>query len=147
MLLINSYVAASDIEGVGVFAVEPIKSGALIWRLEPWLDRLIGLSTVDIYPAHFKQFLERYAYQLEGYEDLLVLEGDNGRFMNHSETPNTSYREIVKGYALQDIAAGEELTCDYAEFDPAFRASRSFVDQANGKLGQAVAKNLMRKCH
>jgi SET domain-containing protein len=41
MLLISTYVAASDIEGVGVFAATPIKKGSLIWQLNTDFDRLI----------------------------------------------------------------------------------------------------------
>ena len=39
MMLIRTYVAASAIEGVGMFAAEPIARGASIWRLEPDFDR------------------------------------------------------------------------------------------------------------
>jgi SET domain-containing protein len=134
MLLINSFIAKSEIEGVGVFAADPIKTGELIWRLDPTFDRFIEVSSLNFYPPHFKGFLARYAYQLEGYEDLLVLEVDNGRFMNHSDTPNTQYQEIIRGYARVDIAAGEELTCNYAEFDPVFRSTRSFTLLPNGSL-------------
>lgn len=133
MLLINTYVAKSDIEGVGVFTVEPVKAGELIWRLDPSFDRLVHTSSLDTYPEHFRLFFDRYAYQLEGYGDMLVLEVDNGRFMNHSEVPNTQYTEVVRGYALHDIAAGIELTCNYAEFDPMFRSKPSFPELAHGQ--------------
>ena len=51
---------------------------------------------------------------------MVVLDSDNGRFMNHTLTPNTDFRIFDKGYALFDIAQGEELTCNYHEFDPNF---------------------------
>ncbi|RUU09259.1 SET domain-containing protein-lysine N-methyltransferase, partial [Mesorhizobium sp. M7A.T.Ca.TU.009.01.3.2] len=38
MMLIRTYVTASAIEGVGVFAAEPIGKGASIWRLDPDFD-------------------------------------------------------------------------------------------------------------
>jgi hypothetical protein len=47
--------------------------------------------------------------------------------MNHQDLPNTEYKEIVRGYALRDIAAGEELTCNYAEFDQTFNLLPSFA--------------------
>ena len=40
--------------------------------------------------------------------------------MNHSLSPNTDFRIFDKGYALVDIAAGDEITCNYFEFDPRF---------------------------
>lgn len=58
-----------------------------------------------------------------------VLEFDNGRFMNHSPAPNTDFRDPETGWAVRDIAAGEEITCDYGEFDPGFvlQPGRNFV--------------------
>ena len=50
----------------------------------------------------------------------MIVDCDNGRFMNHSLTPNTDFRIFDKGYALVDIAQGDELTCNYHEFDPSF---------------------------
>lgn len=47
---------------------------------------------------------------------MLVLCGDNARFMNHSFEPNCDDRTGVT-FALRDILAGEELTCDYRVFD------------------------------
>ena len=42
---------------------------------------------------------------------MVILDSDNGRFMNHSPTPNTDFRVFDKG---------EELTCNYHEFEPTF---------------------------
>jgi hypothetical protein len=36
--------------------------------------------------------------------------------MNHSLAANTDYSDFAAGVALRDIAAGEELTCDYNAF-------------------------------
>ena len=51
MLLVSTYIAASEIEGVGVFAAAPILKGALIWRLEPDFDRLIPAEAYDAMPG------------------------------------------------------------------------------------------------
>ena len=51
---------------------------------------------------------------------MVILDSDNGKYMNHCLAPNTDFRIFDKGYALVDIAAGEELTCNYHEFDPGF---------------------------
>lgn len=120
MLLVQTYVAPSPIEGVGVFAAEAIPAGALIWRLDPAFDRLIRYADASHLPPSFRMFAERYGYPYPHDTESLVLELDNGRFMNHSTTPNTCFTDPDAGYALVAIAAGEELTCDYTEFDPAF---------------------------
>ena len=116
MLLVKTYVAASKVEGVGVFAAEPIAKGSVIWRLEPAFDRLIPRADYEAAPPFLKDFLDRYAYPSPDDPGVIVYEVDNGRFMNHSTSPNTDFSHIGGATALRDIAAGEELTCDYGDF-------------------------------
>lgn len=137
MLLIDTYVDKSEIEGVGVFTAQPIKAGTLIWKLDPDFDRLINLNFLQKSPDHLREFFVRYAYPLDTDPDTLILEVDNGRFMNHHETPNTQYKEIVRGYAIRDIEIGEELTCNYAEFDPGYRLMPSYsLNTANAAMAR-----------
>ncbi|MCX7303146.1 MAG: SET domain-containing protein-lysine N-methyltransferase [Hyphomicrobiales bacterium] len=120
MLLVSTYVAASDIEGVGVFAAEPIAKGALIWRLNPDFDRLVPADSYDALPETMKELIDRYAYPSPDKPGYLVYEVDNGRFMNHSDAPNTDFSQYGGGFALADIAKGQELTCDYSQFHEGF---------------------------
>jgi hypothetical protein len=132
MMLVPTYVAPSPIEGVGVFAAAPIPSGTLIWQLAPALDRLIPKSEVASLPPLFQQFVERYSYPYPHDPERLIVELDNGRFMNHSEAPNTIFSDPDAGYTIRDVAQGEELLCNYAEFDPSFEIlpGRLFVEPA-----------------
>jgi hypothetical protein len=41
--------------------------------------------------------------------------------MNHSDLPNTDFRDFYHGYALYDLQPGEEVTCDYRELFPNFQ--------------------------
>ena len=116
MLLVSTYVAASEIEGVGVFAAAPIRKGAPIWRLDTDFDRLIPADAYDSMPETMKELIDRYAYPSPDKPGYLVYEVDNGRFMNHSDTPNTDFSGYGGGTASRDIAAGEEITCNYSEF-------------------------------
>ena len=120
MMLVPTYVAPSKIEGVGVFAAEDIPEGARIWELAPGLDRLIRREEVAALPPPLQAFVERYSYPYPHDPEQLIVELDNGRFMNHSEHPNTRFDDPDAGFALRLIRAGEELTCNYAEFDPSF---------------------------
>ncbi len=113
MLLVPTYVAPSTIEGVSVFAEAPIAAGTRIWRLDPELDRLIPRDAVATLDPLFQRFVERYSYPYPHVPNLLIVELDNGRFMNHSDTPNTRFDDPDAGYTLRDIEAGEELTIDY----------------------------------
>lgn len=127
MLLFNTYVAPSPIEGVGVFAAEPIASGARIWLLEPRLDRLFPIDEIDTLPPAAQAFARRYGYVSGDDSSKWVLELDNGRFMNHSASPNTRFDAPDGGYAIRDIAAGEELTCSYGDFLTAFEAPEGWT--------------------
>ena len=116
MLLVSTYVAPSEVEGVGVFAAEKIRKGTVVWRLEPNFDRLIPIDKYHSSPAYLKELLDRYAYPSPDKPDFIVYEVDNGRFMNHSEAPNTDFSDSGGAKALRDIEPGEEITCNYADF-------------------------------
>ena len=126
MLLVSTYVAASEIEGVGVFAAAPIPKGALIWRLNPDFDRLVPADSYPGLPDTMKELIDRYAYPSPDKPGYLVYEVDNGRFMNHSDAPNTDFSEYGGGFATRDIAVGEELTCDYSQFYDGFELQPAF---------------------
>jgi len=120
MLTVSTYLAPSAIEGLGVFTGEYIERGKLLWSLNPKFDIFIDPSEVKAYPPFLQDFIARYTYPHLERPGVVVLDSDNGRFMNHSLAPNTDFRIFDKGYALFDIAPGEELTCNYYEFDPTF---------------------------
>lgn len=127
MMLVSTYIAPSAIEGVGVFAEDRIPAGTAVWRFDDQFDRVVGVDALDAMPEHFRAFFERYAYPLASDPSRLVLEVDNGRFMNHAEAPNTDFSVPYIGTALRDIAAGEELTCNYAELAPEYVLLPSFI--------------------
>ncbi len=116
MFLISTYVAPSRIEGVGVFAAEAVRKGAVISRFDPDFDRLIPTKEYLSAPPFLKSLLDRYAFPHPKMPEFIVYEVDNARFMNHSATPNTDYSDFAAGVALKNIAAGDELTCDYNTF-------------------------------
>ncbi len=120
MMIVPTYVGPSDIEGVGIFAAAPIKSGTAIWTLAEKFDLLVKENDLPTLTELQRDFIERYGYPHMTRPGLIVLEYDNGRFMNHSDQPNTDFRNPDVAWAVRDIAAGEELTCNYAEFDPSF---------------------------
>lgn len=121
MLMIDTYVGNSSIQGFGVYAAEPIARGHMLWLLNPKFDIFIVESDIEALPPHMRDYLARYAYPHMEQPGMLVLDSDNGKYMNHSETPNTDFRIFDRGFALVDIAAGEEITCNYFEFDPTFK--------------------------
>jgi uncharacterized protein len=121
MMTVPTYVAPSAIEGVGIFAATDIKAGEEIWRFEP---EIAALGPVQ------RDYVERYGYSHMTDRTFTVVEADNGRFMNHSETPNTDFTRPDRGFAIVDIPAGTEILCDYGEFEPEFamQPGRRFID-------------------
>ncbi len=130
MMLVRTYVAPSSIEGLGVFADEDIPANTLIWCLDPKFTVTFSPEELKELPDYQREFVERYSFPHLKMENHLVVELDNGRFMNHSENPNTDFTIFEKGYALRDIRKGEEITCNYYEFDPTFAGV--FTPKHNG---------------
>jgi hypothetical protein len=120
MMLVRSHVAQSPIEGLGVYADQFIPAGTLIWKLNPAFIATFSRSALADLPEHIREFVERYSFPDFENNDLLYVELDNGRYMNHSEAPNTDFTAFNEGYATRDIAEGEEITCNYYEFDSTF---------------------------
>jgi len=120
MLTVSTYLAPSAIEGLGVFAGEFIERGRLFWSLNPKFDIFVYPEEIGSYPAHMRDYITRYTYPHLEMPGVVVLDADNGKFMNHSLAPNTDFRIFDEGYALVDIAVGDEITCNYHEFDPGF---------------------------
>ena len=115
MMTVRCYLAPSDIEGLGVFCRDDIAKGQRVWRHDDDLDLSFPESKLDHVEAHVREFIDRYAYPDRRRPGNLVLESDEGRFMNHSDSPNLDFSGEF-GIALCDIPAGTELTCSYAEF-------------------------------
>ena len=116
MLLFMNYVAPSSIEGVGVFTAEKIAKGDVVWRTDRRLDVLVSVADLESLPQAAREFVMRYGYPSNSEQDSIVIESDNGRFMNHSVEANTDFSKPNVGFAKRDIAPGEEVTCDYGEF-------------------------------
>jgi uncharacterized protein len=101
----------SPISGVGAFAREDIQPGELLW-----------IKGGHIVPAAALESFERrfadYALQIDDEFFLAPLSEDEIDslviFHNHSCEPNVGPEGQISFVALRAIAAGEELTTDYA---------------------------------
>lgn len=120
MMLIRTRVAPSAIHGMGLFAAEAAPKGTPIWRFEAGFDREFSPVQVASLRTRTREHLRWFGY-ISTATGRVVLSGDHSCFMNHSATPNTGTPPEdplpVTTAALRDIAAGEEITCDYASFD------------------------------
>jgi len=99
-----------------VFSHVDIPKGALVWLFDPRFDLGYEREELERVPAHFREFLERYTYDHPSDPDRVVLDCDEGRFMNHCDDANVDISDPFRGIARRAIPAGTELTCDYREF-------------------------------
>ena len=118
MLRVRTYLAPSPIEGIGLFAAEPIQRGSIIWKYDEQLDIKFDMRDIPQEETVVRDSLLRYGYKPSD-EPVYILCGDNARFMNHSEQPNADDVGNLT-IARVDIAAGEEITCNYGAFDHRF---------------------------
>jgi SET domain-containing protein len=114
MMMFETELRPSPIHGLGVFLVEPVRRGELIWRFDGRIDRVYTDEELVTLPAHVQRYLRTYSTWHEE-TGLYVLCGDNGRYFNHSDTPTTVSNAISFGEdrAVRDLATGEELTSNY----------------------------------
>jgi len=144
MLMVDTELRPSPIHGLGVFLLEPVRRGALIWRFDTRIDRVYSVDEVASLPPHIQQYLRTYSTWHEQAQ-VYVLCGDNARFFNHSQAPTTISDGVAFGHdhAQRDLLAGEELTSDYATIcDQARREGAAFVQpglRANGVQGGPAA--------
>lgn len=124
MLMVPTKVQSSEIHGLGLFALEAIPKGTLVWQFVQGFDitvsvhdQITGFNLRDACPQAASDFLEKYAYKTDHGEYEVCV--DDARFMNHSTSPNIQATGD-RNYAIRDIAAGEEIVCDYADFIPDF---------------------------
>lgn len=118
MLIVKTILKYSEIHGLGCFAGEDIKKGQIVWRFDEGIDLIFKESDLKNFPVSFVEFLKMYAYSpLVNTEKTYVLCADNARHMNHDENPNLDETPDGLNVALRDIKAGEELTCNYNQFD------------------------------
>jgi uncharacterized protein len=114
MMMVATELRPSAIHGLGVFLLEPVRKGGLVWRFDSRIDRIYAPEEVASLPEHVQRYLKTYSTWHE-CAGVWVLCGDNGRYFNHSDAPSTVSDGISFGEdrAARDLAAGEELTSDY----------------------------------
>ena len=106
------YVARSDMTGKGLFTPRSIRARTKLGEYE---GEVIGLKEARR-RARGREIVAIVELQRHAIDATCSKRGF--RFMNHSCAPNTYIRcttSRAEFYALRDIGAGEELTCDYGE--------------------------------
>jgi len=124
MYLVSVEVKRSAIDGLGVFAKYPINKGTVVWQFEASHDQVCTVDDFESLAKAKQDELKRVAY-LSPTTNRWVYppEDDPARFTNHSNENNLSVvidpsvSEEPYFIANKNIAAGQELTNNYREFD------------------------------
>ena len=106
--------------GLGLMSKEKIKKGEVVWK--PTSKNVILYNEEEcikylnsIQSDLKKKFFLDHSF---GVKNKLCLLLDDGKYMNHSLSPNCfTDMDTIITYALRDIEIGEELFEDYTKFD------------------------------
>jgi uncharacterized protein len=99
--------------GIGVIAHEFIRANTAIWRFKPGFDLALAKEDLDELSEAAQEQALHYGWLDEEWRKIII-SGDDDRFTNHSDTPNTAWNEALRCVvALTDIHPGEELTLNY----------------------------------
>lgn len=120
-MCVKTKVLPSKIHGLGLFANENIKKGSVIWKFTPGFDIKFTKGEIKKLPKQAKDFLEVYGW-LSKKSGKICLSSDNGKYFNHSASPNCLSKyyeneEEVITKAIKDIKKGEEITDNYNSFE------------------------------
>lgn len=123
MLLVETYLAPSRLQGIGLFARKAIPEGAKIWEFTQGFDQELSQEEIDHLSDPCRERILNYAYY-NARKMRFILCADDARFMNHSEEPNVLDVGFGNGngtegeaFAARDILPDEELTEDYHAYD------------------------------
>ena len=120
MMLVNARVAPSGIHGMGLFAIELIPHGTPVWRFLAGFDHDFSEEQFAALPELAREHTRWFCF-VSKENGHVILSSDHACFINHSLAPNTGAlpdpRPPVTTAALRDIAAGEEITCNYFHYD------------------------------
>lgn len=115
MLLIHAHAGPSPIHGLGLISDQFIPCGTTIWGFQPGFDIAISEEEHGHLPPSAQRTVDYYSYHCKA-AGLHILSSDDDRFTNHEENPNSVFIDGVT-VATRDIAAGEEITMDYSDFE------------------------------
>lgn len=133
MLLIPTYLAPSQIHGIGLFAERRVAKGENVFLFDGRIDRIVRADNYAGLPVEGRRFVDTYCSSISG--GCFCLNGDNARFINHACPGNLHFEgagELLeyRGAAAREIAANEELTADYGSICSEFSKTGTFITKA-----------------
>ena len=132
----DTYIAKTP-KGIGVFAKRKFKRGEILWILDD-IDLKIPLAVYEKIDPIQKTKLDIYSY--EDYEKRVIIPWDEGKYVNHSCSPNSTglLQFDNVSVAICDIEKDEEMVEDYYSY---FAHFETFVCGCGSANCRGVIKN------
>ena len=117
MLTVKTYLAPSQVHGIGLFAAEFIPAGFPVWKYNRNIDKIfkkdVFLTICKGLESCSLRHLLNSSYIRGGRYFYLT---DNARFINHSDmNDNICFEDDYTEIALRDIEPHEELLENYLQ--------------------------------
>lgn len=120
-LLIKTKVKESKIQGNGLFTLEFIKKGQIIFE-DSDLIRIKESTYKQLEIKGLNNWVYKYctiednSYKTSHlmYEKVYIIDRDNMKYINHDNSPNIEFIDNI-AIAIREINEGEELTCNYLD--------------------------------
>ena len=124
MLLVQTKIGPSAIQGIGLFANQFIPKGTQIWKFQSGFDLLIDKNEISKLSEPAREQFLKYS-SLSPKTNKYLLGFDDDRFWNHSDNPNCIFIDSSDDeegilVSVKDIQKGEELTCNYKDITSDF---------------------------
>jgi SET domain-containing protein len=105
--------------GIGLFADEDLTKEQIWWEWDPSIDLMIQSEEFKSLSKLAQAFVEKYT--VKDKFGNYWLDSDNGKFVNHSNLPNSTGIDYIDGISMKvktikPVLKGEELTMNYREF-------------------------------
>ena len=124
MYIVKVEVRDSEIDGKGVFTLQDISKGDVVWKFDLSHDQVMSPEAFSKLSENEKEKLLRVAYLSRRTKQWVYPPaGDAAEFTNHSKENNLSvmYNPDISEepifFANRNISSGEELTNNYNDFD------------------------------
>lgn len=115
MLKIKSYLDASKVHGIGLYAGENIKEGSIVWQFNPFIDQIFSIRKFRTVSQSVNNFGLQHLYA-SSYKrnNKYFYITDNARFINHSNDQyNIIFVDDFNEVATRSIKKGEEILENY----------------------------------
>lgn len=114
MLTVKTYLAPSEIHGIGLFAAETIPANEIVWQYSEHIDKIYSETFFlhlcqNVNSCTLQHFLNS-SYKRGGRYFYLT---DNSRFINHAEHANIAFIDDYREVSMREINAGEEILENY----------------------------------